>query len=73
MEAKAEEQHLDADVEVLARKTGRTEDAMEQPMNRFVHSKTEVFQKIEESLSPLCMGEELNDDERDHGVVHTLE
>ena len=38
-------------------------DAREQSMNRFVQSKTEVFEKIEESLRPLCMVEDLNDDE----------
>ena len=32
-------------------------------MNSFVQSKTEVFEKIEESLRPLCMVEDLNDDE----------
>ena len=77
--AKAEEQHLDADVEVPAHKTWRVEDtspttdaadaapnildAREQSMNSFVQSKTEVFEKIEESLRPLCMVEDLNDDE----------
>ena len=30
-------------------------------MNSFVQSKTEVFEKIEESLRPLCMVEDLND------------
>ena len=77
--AKAEEQHLDSDVEVPARKTWRVEDvvgdaadavpeqmnilldAREQVMNSFVQSKTEVFEKIEESLRPLCMVEDLND------------
>ena len=80
MAAKAEEQHLDADVEVPAHKTWRVEDvvgdaadaapeqmnlldAKEQSMNSFVQSKTEVFEKIEESLRPLCMVEDLNDDE----------
>ena len=79
--AKAEERHLDADVEVLARKTWRVEDvvgdagdaapeqmnilldAREQAMNSFLQSKTEVFEKIEESLRPLCVVEDLNDDE----------
>ena len=79
--AKAEEQHLDADVEVPAHKTWRVEDvvadaadaapeqmntlldAREQSINRFMQSKTEVFEKIEESLRPLCMVEDLNDDE----------
>ena len=78
--AKAEEQHLDADVEVPAHKTWRVEDvvadaadaapermnifdAREQSMNSFVQSKTEVLEKIEESLRPLCMVEDLNDDE----------
>ena len=32
-------------------------------MNSFVQSKTEVFEKIEESLRPLCMVEYLSDDE----------
>ena len=79
--AKAEEQHLDADVEVLAHKTWRVEDvvgdaadaapeqmnilldAREQSMNSFVQSKTEVFEKSEGSFRPLCMVEDLNDDE----------
>ena len=68
--AKAEEQHLDADVEVPAHKTWRVEDvvadaadAAPKQMNSFVQSKTEVFEKIEESLRPLCMVEDLNDDE----------
>ena len=38
-------------------------DAREQSMNSFVQSKTEVFEKFEESLRPLCMAEDLNDDE----------
>ena len=69
LEAKAEEQHLDADVEVPAHKTWRVEDvadaadAAPEHMNSFVQSKTEVFEKIEESLRPLCMVENLNDDE----------
>ena len=80
-EAKAEEQHLDADVEVPAHKTWRVEDvvgdaadaapeqmnilpcAEEQWMKSLTSSKTEVFEKIEESLRPLCMVEDLNDDE----------
>ena len=78
--AKAEEQHLDADVEVPAHKACRVEDvvadaadaapeqmnifdAREQSMNSFVQSKTEVLEKIDESLRPLCMVEDLNDDE----------
>ena len=68
--AKAEEQHLDADVEVLAHKTWRVEgfavgaaDAAPKQMDSFVQSKTQVFEKIEESLRPLCMVEDLNDDE----------
>ena len=67
---KAEEQHLDADVEVPAHKTWRVEDvvgdaadAAPERMNSFAQSKTEVFEKIEESLRPLCMVEDLNDDE----------
>ena len=69
MAAKAEEQHLD-DVEVPAHKTWRVEDvvadaadAAPEQMNSFVQSKTEVFEKIEKSLRPLCMVEDLNDDE----------
>ena len=68
--AKAEEQHLDADVEVPAHKTWRVEDvvadasyAAPEQMNSFAQSKTEVFEKIEKSLRPLCMVEDLNDDE----------
>ena len=60
--AKAEEQHLDADVEVPAHKTWRVEDvvadaadAAPEQVNSFVQSKTEVFEKIEESLRPLMM------------------
>ena len=67
---RAEEQHLDADVEVPAHKTWRIEDvvgdaadAAPEQMNSFVQSKTEVFEKNEESLRPLCMVEDLNDDE----------
>ena len=70
MAAKAEEQHLDADVEVPAHKTWRVEDvvadaadAAPEQVNSFVQSKTEVFEKIEESLRSLCMVEDLNDDE----------
>ena len=37
--------------------------AEEQCMNSLTSSKTEVFEKIEESLRPLCMVEDLNDDE----------
>ena len=58
--AEAEEQHLDADVEVPAHKTWRVEDvvadaadAAPEQVNSFVQSKTEVFEKIEESLRPL--------------------
>ena len=51
MVAKADEQHLDADV------------AAPEQINSFVQSQTEVFEKIEESLRPLCMVEDLNDDE----------
>ena len=68
--ARAEEQHLDADVEVPAHKTWRVEDvvgnaadAAPEQMNSFAQSKTEVFEKIQESLRPLCMVEDLNDDE----------
>ena len=61
--ARAEEQHLDADVEVgKCHKTWRVEDvvgdaadAAPEQMNSFVQSKTEVFEKVEESLRPLCM------------------
>ena len=38
-------------------------DAAPEQMNSFVQSKTEVFEKIEGSLRPLCMVEDLNDDE----------
>ena len=38
-------------------------DAREQSMNSLVQSKTEVLEKIEESLRPLCMVEDLNADE----------
>ena len=38
-------------------------DAREQSMNSFVRSKTEAFEKIQESLRPLCIVEDLNDDE----------
>ena len=68
--AKAEEQHLDADVEVPAHKTwrvgdvvGDAADAAPKQMNSFVQSKTEVFEKIEESLRPLCIVEDLSDNE----------
>ena len=68
--AKAEEQHLDDDVEVPAHKTWRVEDivgdaadAEPEQVNSSVQSKTDVFEKIEESLRPLCMVEDLNDDE----------
>ena len=51
--AKAEEQHLDADVEVLAHETWRVEDvagdaadAAPEQMNSLVQSKTEVFERI---------------------------
>ena len=59
--AKAEEQHLGVSVEVLAHKSWRTEDATDaadaasEHVNSFVQSKTEVLEKIEESLRPLCM------------------
>ena len=65
--AKAEEQHLDD--EVLAHKTWRIEDvvgdaadAAPEQMNSFVQSKTEVFEKTEESLRPVSMVEDLNGD-----------
>ena len=68
--AEAEEQHLDADVDLPAHKTWRVEDvvadaadAAPEQVNSFVQSKTEVFEKIEESLGPLCMVEGLDDDE----------
>ena len=55
---RAGEQHLDADVEVPAHKTWRVEDvvgdaadAAPEQMNSIVRSRTEVFEKIEESLS----------------------
>ena len=78
--AKAEEQHLDANVEVPAHKTWRVEDvvgeaadAAPEQMNSLVSSKTEVFEKIEESLRPLCMVANLNDDEVMELCIHTLE
>ena len=68
--ARAEEQHLDAGVEVPAHKTWRVEDvvgdaadAAPEQMNRLVQSKTEVFEKIEESLRPPGMVEDLDDEE----------
>ena len=69
--AKAEEQRLDADVEVgRCHKTWRVEDvvgdaadAAPEEMNSLASSKTEVFEKIEESLRPRCVVEDLNDDE----------
>ena len=68
--AKAVEQHLDADVEVPLHKTWTVEDvvadaadAAPEQMNSFVQSKIEVFEKIEESLRPLCIVENLSDDE----------
>ena len=69
--AKADEQHLDDDVEVgRCHKTWRVEDvvgdaadAAPEQMNSLASSKTEVFEKIGESLNPLCMVEDLNDDE----------
>ena len=72
---KAEEQHLDADVEAPAHRTWRVEDtspttdaagaadAAPEQVNSFAQSKTEVFETIEESLRPLRMVEDLNDDE----------
>ena len=68
--ATADEQHLGADVDVgRCHKTWRVEDvgdaadAAPEQMNSLASSKTEVFEKIEESLRPLCMVEDLNDDE----------
>ena len=69
--AKADEQHLDDDVEVgRCHKTWRVEDvvrdaadAAPEQMNSLASSKTEVFEKIEESLRPLCMVEDFDDDE----------
>ena len=68
---KADEQHLDADVEVgRCHKTWRVEDvvgdaadAAPEQMKSFVQSKTEVFEKIEESPRLFCMVEDLSDDE----------
>ena len=64
---KAEEQHLDVDVEVLTQKPWRAEDAVgdaadaaPEQMNSFAQSKTGVFEKIEESLG---MVEDLDSDE----------
>ena len=47
----------------LADVVGDAADAAPEQMNSFVQRKTEVFEKIEESLRPLCMVEDLNDDE----------
>ena len=65
-----EEQHLDTDVEIPAHKTWEVEDvvgdaaaAASEQMSNFELSKTQVFEKIEESLRPLCIVEDLNDDE----------
>ena len=69
---KADEQHLDVDVEVgRFQETWRVEDVVgdagqtQRPnqMNSLVSSKTKKFEKIEESLKPLCVVEDLNDDE----------
>ena len=64
---KAEEQYIDADVAVPEHKTWKVEDvvadAASEQMNSFVQSKTEVFEKIQKSLRPLCMVENLNADE----------
>ena len=68
--AKAE-QHLDANVQVgRCHKTWRVEDvvgdaadAAPEQMNSLASSKTEVFEKIEESLRPPCVVEDLNRDE----------
>ena len=46
-----------------AHKTWRVGDVAPEQMDSFEESKTEVFEKIEESLRPLCMVEDLNDDE----------
>ena len=77
LEASAEKQYLDDDVEVRAHETYKVEDVAEdagatapqqmqteeKSMNSFVSSKTEVFEKIGESLRQ-CKGvEDLNDDE----------
>ena len=70
MAAKADEQHLDADVEVPLHKSWRIEDvvgdaadAPPEQMNCLAKSKTEVFENNEESPRPLCMIEDLNDDD----------
>ena len=52
---------------------GDVADAAPEQMNSFAQSKTEAFEKIEESLRPLRMVEDPNGDKQDHGVVHTLE
>ena len=78
--ARAEEQHLDAGVEVPAHKTWRVEDvvgdaadAAPEQMNSLVQSKTEVFEKIEESLRPPGMVEDLDDDEIVELCTHSNE
>ena len=48
---------------LLTRHVGDAADAAPEQKNSFVQSKTEVFEKMEESLRPLCKVEDLNDDE----------
>ena len=79
--ANAEEQHLDADVEVRAHKTYRVEDVAGGCGSRSARtdadggkvscasSKTEMFEKIEESLRQ-CKGVECV---RDHSNAHSVE
>ena len=50
---------------------GDAADAATKQMNSFVQSKTEVFEKIEESLRPLCMVEDLNDDDVMELCIHS--
>ena len=51
------------EMETLKTLSGMRADAAPEQMNSLVQSKTEVLEKIEESLRPLCMVEDLDDDE----------
>ena len=78
MVAKAEEQHLDADVEVPVHKTWRIEDVVEdaadeapEQMNSFVQGKTEVFEKIEDSPQTTLYGRRLSTKTRSWRSAHS--